>query len=111
TARCFDVLGIGLDRGRLFTDHEATRVGIVTASFARAAWPGQDPVGRRVHLGVKDGALIEVVGVVKDSLQRSLEGRPNPQFYEVASERAAFWASRVLVRASVPPATLFGAVR
>jgi putative ABC transport system permease protein len=111
TPGCFDVLRVRLERGRLFEGHEATRVGLVTESFARAAWPGQDPIGRRVHLGVKDGDLIAIVGVVADSLQRSLEGKPYPQFYESASETAAFWPDRMMARADVPPASLFTALR
>src|SRR5262249_46153670 len=53
----------------------------------------------------------DIVGVVADSLQRSLETPAYPQFYEVASAQSAFIPQSVLVRTSVPPASLFGAVR
>jgi predicted permease len=108
---CFDVLRLRLVAGRRFDDHETARVGIVTQSFAKSAWPGRNPIGQRVHLGIPTGALIDIVGVVADSLQRSLDARPYPQFYEVASEQAAFPLASVMLRTSVPPASLFNAVR
>jgi putative ABC transport system permease protein len=111
TAGCFDILRLRIVRGRPFTDHETTRVGIVTEGFAKQAWPGQNPVGRRVHLGLPDGPFIEIVGVVNDSLQFSLEGRPYPQFYEVMSAQSAFPPQRVLVRAGVPPGSILAAIR
>jgi predicted permease len=111
TRGCFDVLGIELRAGRQFAAVEHTRVAIVTESFARAAWPGANPIGQRVHLGVKDGPLIEIVGVVADSRQRSLERQPYPQFYEAASESSAFWPSRVIARTGAAPAAIFGPVR
>ena len=111
TPGCLDVLHLRLLGGRAFTDREPTRVGIVTDSFARRAFPGANPIGQRVHLGVAEGALIDVVGVVADSLQSSLEGRPYPQFYEVFSAQAAFPPTSVLVRTSVPPAAVFSSVR
>ena len=111
TPGCFDVLRLRLVSGRFFTDREATRVGVVTQSFARQAWPKQDAIGQRVHLGVADGAIIEIIGVVADSLQQSLERTPYPQFYEVASGQSAFVPTSVLVRTSVPPVSLFKATR
>ncbi len=111
TPGCFAALDVRLLRGRLFRDHESTRVGIVTKTFADQAWSGADPIGRRVHLGIPTGDLIEVVGVVSDSRQYSLESRPYAQFFEFASEDSAFWPERIVARAVVPPESLFTAVR
>ncbi len=111
TRGCFDTLRVRLLAGRLFTDHESTRVGIVTARFARVAWGNASPVGRRVHLGLANGDLIEIVGEVNDSLQTSLEAQVYPQFYETASTPSAFRPTSVLVRTALPPASLFSAVR
>jgi putative ABC transport system permease protein len=111
TPACFDVLHLRLLGGRLFTDHETTRVGIVTESFARRAWGAANAVGRQVHLGVADGPVIDIVGVIDDSLQRGLDAPVYPQFYEVASAEAAFPLRSMLVRTAVPPGSLFGAVR
>jgi predicted permease len=108
---CFSLLKVQLRRGRSFAAREPTRVAIVTESFAASAWPGQDPIGRKLHVGVPGGDLIEVVGVVSDSLQQSLERAPSPQVYEQASEKMTFRPTSMLVRSSVPPDTLFAAVR
>jgi putative ABC transport system permease protein len=72
TPAYFDVLGIDLRQGRAFTsaDREgAQRVAIVTESFARQFWPGQDPVGRRIDSGVRENGNVVwmiVVGVTED---------------------------------------------
>ena len=108
---CFSLLKLQLRRGRVFAAREPSRVAIVTESFAASAWPGQDPVGRKLHVGVPDGELIEVVGVVSDSLQRSLERAAYPQVYEHARDNMPFRPTSMLVRSSVPPDTLFAAVR
>ena len=111
TPECFDVLRMRIVSGRPFRRDEPVRAAIVTANFARAAWPGESPIGRRVHLGVPEGPLIEIVGVVEDSLQRALDGGRAPQFYEVAGADSAFPPSRVLVRTAVPPGSVATAVR
>ena len=111
TPGCVELLGLPRLRGRVFADREPTRVALVTARFAERAWPGADPIGRRVHVGTKAGDLIEIVGVVGDSLQSSLETGSAPQLYEFASERAAFWADKVIVRTRVAPASLLMPIR
>ncbi len=111
TADCFAVLKMTIVRGRGFTIDEPVRSAVVTASFARAAWPDQNPIGRRVHLGVADGALIEIIGVVEDSLQRALDMPRMSQFYELMSPVSAFPPSRVLVRTAIPPENVATAVR
>jgi putative ABC transport system permease protein len=107
---CFSVLKLQLLRGRLLSAHEPTRVAVVSESLAASAWPGQNPIGRKLRFGVPDGAVIEVVGVVNDSLQRSLDRRSLPQVYEAAREES-YRPTSMLVRSSVPPESLFGAVR
>ena len=73
----FETLGIGLRRGRAFTD--ADRVGqpkvvVINETAARTLWNGEDPIGKRVGVGqggFGDGA--EVVGVVADVRYTSVE--------------------------------------
>jgi putative ABC transport system permease protein len=108
---CLELLRARLTRGRTFTDREVQRVAIVTESFAGQAWPGQDPLGKRVHIGLKEGPLLEVIGVVADTRQHSLTQRSAIVLYELAGEGSAFWPSRVLARTAVPPASIFAGVR
>jgi predicted permease len=112
TPGCFDTLGVHLVAGRLFTDHETARVGIVTERWAKLAWGDASPIGRRIRVGIATGDPVEVVGVVNDSLQSSLETPlAYPQVYEVASTSKTFAPQSILLRSSVPPATIFDAVR
>jgi predicted permease len=108
---CLELLRVRLLRGRMFTDRDATRLAIVTESFARQAWPDGDALGKRVHVGVKEGPLVEVIGVVADTRQRDLIQRTATVLYEVSVDGVAFWPSRVLVRTAVPPAATFASIR
>lgn len=73
----FQELKIPVLRGRAFdaTDRADGRlVVVVSESFAKNFWPGEDPIGKRVKRGRPDGTRpwLEVVGVVADT--RDLEG-------------------------------------
>ncbi|MGH9643879.1 MAG: ABC transporter permease, partial [Terriglobales bacterium] len=68
----FKALEIPIVRGRCFTPQEAEAglpVAIVTESTARLAWPGEDPIGKRLKLDLtfhQNWKTYEVVGVAKD---------------------------------------------
>jgi putative ABC transport system permease protein len=77
-------MGMVLQRGRDLTDRDtvgAPGVVIVNQALARALWPGQDPLGKRIR--VQDGGpeTREVVGVVKDAKQRDWTAAPLPEMY------------------------------
>jgi putative ABC transport system permease protein len=80
----FRTLGMPL-RGRDFeaTDTEtAPRVAIVNETLARRYWPGQDPIGQRLRLPLKDqGPAYEVIGVVPDGKYVSLTEPQHPFVY------------------------------
>ena len=66
TPLTFDVLRLPVVRGRALVASDgrgAPDVALVNESLARRAWPGLDPVGRRLTL---DQRALTVVGVVKD---------------------------------------------
>ncbi len=111
TPGCLEVIGVRLVRGRTIGAAEPVRAAVVSEAFARSAWSTVDVSGRRIHVGTKNGALVEVVGVVEDVRQESLERAGIPQVYEVASERAPFWPHRIIARTSGPPDTMFDALR
>ncbi len=65
----FSVVGIPLLRGREFTERdveEMPRVAIVSDLLAKKAWPGMDPLGKRLRRGLPgtEGIWVTVVGVV-----------------------------------------------
>lgn len=85
----FHLMGIPVDRGRVFTaddDEEAPMVAVVNESMARAFWSNEDPVGRQIRLGARK-APIEVVGVVADARTESLETAQAPEVYLALLQR------------------------
>jgi predicted permease len=65
----FATLQIPLRRGRLFTADDrfgGTPVMVINESMARALWPGQDPIGKRIGNRGPNPNWREVVGVVGD---------------------------------------------
>jgi ABC-type antimicrobial peptide transport system permease subunit len=82
----FTTLGIGIIRGRAFTDAdraEGRPVVIVSESAARLAWPDDDALGERMKIA---GTWATVVGVAADTRYRALTAvrptayRPRAQF-------------------------------
>ncbi len=75
TPRFFEALGIPILAGRGFTAadlSESPRVAVVSDATARRLWPGQDPLGRRFHLGDRTGPEITVVGIAASARFRDL---------------------------------------
>ena len=71
----FSALRVPLLLGRGFTRDDgagAPRVAVVSAAMARRFWPGQDPIGRRFHLGDASGPEVTVVGVAAQARFRDL---------------------------------------
>jgi putative ABC transport system permease protein len=82
----FDTLGIPLRRGRLFNDMDkpaaTVRPVVISESFARRAFPNQDPIGRHVRFGGLGNRPWDViVGVVGDVKQTSLAATRANAFY------------------------------
>ena len=81
----FSTMGIPirLGRGIATTDREGTAlVAVVSRSLAERAWPGQDPVGKRLKFGHADApsSWTTVIGVVDDVRYRELT-YPRPIVY------------------------------
>jgi predicted permease len=82
----FEAMGIPLRRGRLFTDEDDMTkpiVVIVDEYMADQLWPGQDPVGKRIHIVElpSKSPWQTVVGVVGRVKQDSLDSDPRIAFY------------------------------
>jgi putative ABC transport system permease protein len=68
-------MGIALRRGRLLDEHDtagAPPAALIGESLAKRQFPGQDPIGRRVHVGPLNRPWYTIVGVVGDVKQGSL---------------------------------------
>jgi putative ABC transport system permease protein len=113
----FDAVSIPILQGRDIgvTDTLDTPfVAVVSQSFARQYYANQDPIGRSFGFGF---AVRTIVGVAGDIRFRGLERTDNePQVYLAAAQQRdnqiGFYAPQdLIVRSSVPPATLVAAVR
>src|SRR5262249_4095364 len=88
--RYFRTFGIALKRGRAYTDadrRDAVQVAIVSEDVARAIWPAQDPIGKRLKMGGIDSRdpWLTVVGVAVTTRYRDLT-RPRPTLYVPAAQ-------------------------
>jgi putative ABC transport system permease protein len=71
----FDTLELPIVVGRAFTDDDrigTTPVCIVNEAFAAQHFPGRNPIGERIRVGLADLADREIVGVA-----RQVKGRPD----------------------------------
>ena len=116
----FRAMGIPIERGRALLegdDERAPLVAVISRSMARQAFPGEDPVGRRISFGVgpagKDTAWVTVVGVVSDVRQFDLDDDPRPAAFAPYTQESLFWfAPRdLVVRAEGDPLALAAPVR
>jgi len=64
---------------------------IVNRKLAEQVWPGQDPLGKRMHLGAPESPLpwIRVVGEIADVKQGSAGEETLPQLYQPVSQTRA----------------------
>jgi putative ABC transport system permease protein len=91
----FEALDIPLLQGRNFDVRDvasAPHVVVVSESFAREYWPGEDPLGRTVTGGGMDGfwqerRFAEVIGVVGDVRFRGMGQEPVPTLYFPYTQR------------------------
>ena len=100
-------MNIPLLRGRFFTEQDnmdSPMVVILDEEVARRAWPGENPIGRRVRSG-PTSPWAEVVGVVGHIRHEKLETDERLQIYWNYWQRARDRMSLV-VRTSVDPHSL-----
>jgi predicted permease len=106
----FQTMGIPIVRGRAFMEDDerytstTRRAAIVNESMAERYWPGQDPIGRRLHLYNLTDQTLEVVGVARDSKYVLIFESRRPYLYLPIIRDQSL---RTLhVRAAVTPAAL-----
>ena len=93
SAGYFEAMHIPVIRGRVFDGSDAAdaavTVAVVSESFAKRQWPGQDPLGRLIQFGNMDGDMraLRVVGVVGDVRAVSISQPPEPTLYAYYRQR------------------------
>jgi len=84
-----ETMGIALRRGRLLDERDtagAPPAVMISESLAKRQFPGQDPIGRRVHVGPTNRPWYTIVGVVGDVKQGSLADRQTDAAYIAATQ-------------------------
>ena len=113
----FRTVGIPMVRGRALSDSDRNGspvVAMVNESFARAFFPGEDCLGKRIEQGKPKAGWITIVGVVRD-IHPAPEEEPAPEMYlsYLQPESAFTMGSNMYltVRAAGNPKALAAAVR
>ena len=112
----FESMGISLLGGRTLDggDRMGSReVAVVNQAAARRFFGGEDPIGRRFHLGgpEEEGEWIEVVGVVADTRNRGLDVRAQPEIYGSTHQVPGGNQFFLIVRATGEPMGLLPSIR
>src|ERR1041384_979647 len=112
----FQTLSIPLIAGRFFTEadnRDAPAVVIVNEIFAKSMWPGENPIGKRMTVGVPlPGDRVDwstIVGVVGNVKHTTLNGESGMQVYEPVYQAEFQSPARnmtYLLRTSVNPVSL-----
>ena len=110
-----EAMGIRLLRGRYFTpfDRDSTPpVVIVSEALADRIWPGEDAIGKRVHLGDPMSPWREVIGIAGNVKHSGLDAEVTQQIY-IPERQWQFADNQVVlvVRASGDPLAIAEAVR
>ena len=112
-----EALGVTLIKGRLINKNdraETLPIVVVSQEFARQAWPGEDPIGKRVRR-VRAGQTfpwMTVVGLVKDVKEDLFNYRINrPVWYVPYAQVENDFPVNLIVRTSVDPTSLVAALR
>jgi predicted permease len=110
----FGTLGIPMAAGRDFATTDAVGtppVAIVSEDFARQAWPGQNPIGKRIRVDGGNTSLTPVVGVARQALTMGLGERARPIIYLAQRQRPRVLDLTLLVRSRGNAGLLAGDVR
>jgi putative ABC transport system permease protein len=111
----FGAIGMRLVQGRVLTDRDTASsppVVVVNETLARRAWPGANPIGRRMRSSLSSAgpAVREVVGVVGDVRQTGLQDSPQPAYY-VPHRQVPFGSMTFIVRTSGDPARVVPSIQ
>ena len=114
----FPTIGARLREGRFFDTSDQRSdapVAIVNETFADRHFPGRSPIGARFQFGGwgSKAYWYTIVGVVQEIRDRGVAEDLRPAIYRVheQAEQSGDQPSGIVVRTSVPPASIVGAVR
>jgi putative ABC transport system permease protein len=113
----FKALRIPLRGGRLFDGHDdetGAEVVVINEEAARRYWPGMNPIGQQLHLGVRlaeaRSGQKTIVGVVGDVKKNGLDATPAPEVY-LPHKQHAVDSLTIVVRTAGEPAAFVSVAR
>jgi putative ABC transport system permease protein len=113
----FQTVRAPITLGRAFTERDnrnAPPVAIITESFAKKYFPGENPIGKRItpNGSVDPGKppVREIVGVVGDIHLISLRDAPKPQIY-IPHQQFGIGTMSIFVRTQTNPESIMVALR
>ncbi|MGH9727217.1 MAG: ADOP family duplicated permease [Candidatus Acidiferrales bacterium] len=113
TSDYFSTMGIPILRGRRFQQSDfapLSPVALINETLARAWWPGQNPIGDRILIGVYHGHQLfptpapprQIIGVVADVKGPLLRSPAPAMVYVPASQGSANKSTDWVIRTSAP---------
>jgi putative ABC transport system permease protein len=111
----FRTMGIKQLSGREFTEQDALTapgVIVVNEALAKRYFPNEDPVGKRIKIGMfdTDAPWLTIVGVTADVKQRGLDQQTRPEFFRPYNQ-AAWPVMTVVVRTAANPGAFIAPVK
>jgi putative ABC transport system permease protein len=109
----FTTLGAPIIYGRDFTEEDNSAApgrALISQTFARLFFPGEDPVGKILLVGRDSTAKLEIIGIAGDLKQRAADSETRPQVYLPYLQQPESSMSIVL-RSDIPPDGLVTTVR
>jgi putative ABC transport system permease protein len=119
----FATMGIPLISGRPFDQSDnlnSKQVVVINQIMAERMWPGEDPVGKKLTVGVPlpgdEPDWVEVVGVVGNVKHTTLTGETGMQMYQSVYQAAGFLQAMsrnmtFILRTSLAPTSLLDSAR
>ena len=105
-------LGFRVVKGRWLTDHEPSPAFVVNETLARQAFPGVDPIGKRIDLPFVNASprVGQVVGVIADLRYSKLGAAPVPELF-LDYAHARMGRMILTIRTDADPMSVAPAVR
>jgi putative ABC transport system permease protein len=116
SAGYFGAMGVPLVSGRFFTEMDtdkSAQVVIISENMAETFWPGEDPIGKRLHPGFGSKPMCTVAGVVGNVHQNGFAKKAPMAIYMPDSQAPVFLlsAAAFVVRTEGVPQNLAGTFR
>jgi predicted permease len=108
----FSTLGVDSRAGRQLDGRDvagAAKTVVINEAMARATWPGQSPLGRRIRCGWYSGTQewMTIVGIVADTRQSKLDAPIGQELYIPAAQHPRLTRGlKIVARTALDPLAL-----